>query len=237
MNTHHVPTLFRRSPLPPYRLMPLLTPGCEWASVTPAEGMTATRWYEGATVAWTPVVDGELSVHGIIGLLAEPDDITGRWMLRTKVPAESPIPDVAHVVHLDPERGLRTQWTPLDESGADAVAGATVFDRGPFALGTFALLLDALREAVGTDPGPFEFGTYTLSYDRELSTFRVRLHYEADVLDGVPTRFNDLMVWLVNNPQVDGVVWKHNVAGLAKVKRRDALAFLPSEVAAPTQPG
>lgn len=88
-----IPTLFRRDPDDMRRVLPEVTPGCEW--VLAGEGV-ATRKYDGTCV-----------------MLAE----NGAWWARREVkPGKTPPPGWIEADH-DDTTGKRVGWEPIEQSG------------------------------------------------------------------------------------------------------------------------
>jgi hypothetical protein len=95
-----IPTLFRRDPEDMRRVLPEVTPDCEW--VLAGEG-TPTRKYDGTCVMF----DGE------------------RWWARREVkPGKNP-PDGWVEVDHDDVTGKRVGWEPADQSGFAKFLGET----------------------------------------------------------------------------------------------------------------
>jgi hypothetical protein len=86
-----IPTVFRRDPDDMRRVLPEVTPGCEW--VLAGEGV-ATRKYDGTCVMF----DGE------------------RWWARREVKRGKPTPQVFQLVDTDPATGKSVGWEPIENS-------------------------------------------------------------------------------------------------------------------------
>lgn len=87
-----IPTLFRRDPDDMRRVLPEVTPGCEW--VTDGEGV-ATRKYDGTCVMF----DGS------------------RWWARREVKPGKKTPEGYDPISTDPNTGKTMGWEPIEQSG------------------------------------------------------------------------------------------------------------------------
>lgn len=110
-----IPTLFRRDPEDMRRVLPEVTPGCEW--VLAGEGV-ATRKYDGTCV----MLDDEC-----------------RWWARREVKPGKPRPMGYRVVEADPATNKAVGWEPIDQSPfakfhAEAVAAGDGFEPGTYEL-------------------------------------------------------------------------------------------------------
>lgn len=86
-----IPTVFRRDPADMRRVLPEVTPGCEW--VLAGEG-TATRKYDGTCVML---------------------DADGWWARREVKPGKTP-PANYRPVETDPATGKTVGWEPVEQS-------------------------------------------------------------------------------------------------------------------------
>lgn len=107
-----IPTLFRRDPDDMRRVLPEVTPGCEW--VLAGEG-EATRKYDGTCVMF----DGE------------------RWWARREVKPGKDAPAGFEPIETDENTGKTVGWEPAEQSGfakwlTEAVAGRTHLRSAPY---------------------------------------------------------------------------------------------------------
>lgn len=109
-----IPTLFKRDPDDMRRVLPEVTPGCEW--VLAGEGI-ATRKYDGTCVMF----DGE------------------RWWARREVKPGKDAPAGWVQVDHDETTGKRVGWEPA-EQGSFWKAHLEALDGGPWAVGTYELV-------------------------------------------------------------------------------------------------
>jgi hypothetical protein len=86
-----IPTLFRRDPDDPRRLLPEVTPGCEW--VFAGEG-APTRKFDGTCVMFDGV----------------------QWWARREVKPGKPWPDLYQALMTDEATGKTVGWEPIEQS-------------------------------------------------------------------------------------------------------------------------
>lgn len=109
-----VPTLFRRDPENMRRVLPEVTPGCEW--VLAGEGVP-TRKYDGTCVML---------------------DADGNWWGRREVKADKPHPANYQVVGWDATTGKTVGWEPIEQSPF-ARFHAEALEIGTYEPGTYEL--------------------------------------------------------------------------------------------------
>lgn len=117
-----IPTVLKRDPENPRRVLPEVTPGCEW--VLACEGV-ATRKYDGTCC----MLDGE-----------------GDWWARREVrPGKQP-PAGFVPVETDPATGKTQGWEPIGQSPFARWHAGAVEDAGPLAPGTYELVGPKINE-------------------------------------------------------------------------------------------
>lgn len=225
-----IPNLFVRDPNG--TVIPKIADAQSWVIL---DRCTVTRLYSGPVFAYMPVIDGELSVHGVTGILGvlRGDEVPGRWMVRAVHGAHELSPKWFTQAEFDVVRKRVVGWVPVEESEHREVFEAAVTGQ------------------------PYPFDTFSVVDGRLLS------HWDAEVFTGEPfEEFGQgfvemgalpnmwaVLLWLSTREDCAGVVWKHPIAGTAKLTRADAAAVLALDrvsfgreivagvVAAPTQPG
>jgi hypothetical protein len=102
---------------------------------------------------------------------------------------------------VDEETGKQPGWVPVLDTPEDK------WHREAFAE---AERPDGTYELIGpkVQGNPYHFGGHRL------------LRHGAVKLEGVPTRYDDLRIWLERN-YMEGIVWHHEDGRMAKIKRRD----------------
>ena len=96
-----IPTLFLRDPANPSRVVPEVTPGCEW--VMRGEGR-ATRKYDGTCVMFDGVA----------------------WWARREVKPGKGAPDGWEPISEDPNTGKRMGWEPISQSSYAKIHAAVL---------------------------------------------------------------------------------------------------------------
>lgn len=91
-----IPTLFKRDPEDMRRVLPVVTPGCEW--VLEGQGV-ATRKYDGTCMMF----DGDAAER--------------RWFARREVKIGKPVPPGFVPVQADDVTGKTVGWEPAEQSG------------------------------------------------------------------------------------------------------------------------
>jgi len=218
-----IPTLFRRDVLTPALITREVHPDCQW--VLDGEG-EPTRKYDGTCVGFFPMVRGEVRLGGIGSHeVAVLDDLTAVWLARREVKAgKTPPPGFITAQH-DETTGKTVGWEPVEQSSfaklhteALALHGGEVLDEWP----TRGPVLGGTYELIGTkvNGNPEKLNEHIL----------VRHGYiaadERDVLNAMPRDFDGLIEWLLADCSWEGVVWHHPDGRRAKLKVRDALAYV-----------
>jgi hypothetical protein len=203
-----IPTLFQRDPDQPALITREVHPDCQW--VLDGEG-TPTRKLDGTCMGYFPAVRGEVRVRGGIGSseVTEPSDVTGVWLARREVKANQSAPDGFIVEQEDELTGKAVGWVPAEQS--------------PF----HKYFTEALPR-IGCSP---YFGTYELCGPKvngnpeKLAVHHLFRHHDAERLAGVPRDFDGLITWLLRQT-IEGVVWHAADGAMAKLKVRDARAYV-----------
>jgi hypothetical protein len=190
-----IPTLFRRDPEDMRRVLPEVTPGCEW--VMAGEG-TPTRKYDGTCVMF----DGE------------------HWFARREVKQGKAAPPGFQAIEMDEVTGKTVGWEPIEQSGyarwqAEAVReaneAADEAERSePWPVGTYELI------------GPKVNGNPEHEEGHVLITHRFA--EEVFVGPPAAYSYDLLRQEVVNLRDVygaEGVVWHHPDGRMAKLKARD----------------
>jgi len=204
-----IPTLFRRDPAQPALITREVHPDCQW--VLDGEGHP-TRKLDGTCMGYFPAVHGEIRIHGGVGSgeVSEPGDLTGVWLARREVKANQSAPDEFIIEQEDEVTGKVVGWVPAEQS--------------PF----HRYFAEALPR-IGCSP---YFGTYELCGPKvngnpeKLAVHHLFRHHDAQRLAGVPRDFDSLLEWLLAHCQWEGVVWQHADGRMAKLKVRDAVAYV-----------
>lgn len=207
-----IPTLFRRDPDQPALITREVHPDCEWVFSQP--GVTATRKYDGTCVGYFPAVHGEVRIHGGIGSgeVHEPGDVTGVWLARREVKRGQTAPEGFVLEQADPVTGKAVGWVPIDQS--------------PF----HRYFCEALPR-LGCSP---YYGTYELCGPKvngnpeHFAVHSLIRHHDAEKLKGVPLDFDGLISWLLRQT-CEGVVWQAADGRMAKLKVRDARAYVAAQ--------
>lgn len=207
-----IPTLFRRDPDNPALITRDVHPDCQW--VLDGEG-TPTRKLDGTCVGYFPAVRGEVRVHGGIGSgeVHDSGDVTGVWFARREVKANQSAPDGFIVEQEDPVTGKAVGWVPIEQSS---------FHR---------YFVEALPR-IGCSP---YFGTYELCGPKvngnpeKLAVHHLFRHVDIERLKSVPRDFDGLIEWLLSACNWEGAVWHHPDGRMAKLKVRDALAYVKAQ--------
>lgn len=208
---HKIPSLYLGDPVVPAIPCPVVQGGCYW--VISGHGQ-ATRKYDGLCVAYLP--------------MRYSGDERSVWPL-------DPYP-LHYQPGADPTQALNKGWFvretyPLGVRSApgfaqvDADASTVIGWR----LADYTPLGELVNSA--TKAGQFQTGTYELvgpgvkGNPHEFDTLRLIKHSDAEVLADVPTRFDDLMHWLIDHADYAGVVWHHPDGRMAQMERAAALRW------------
>lgn len=192
-----IPTLFRRDPDQPALITRELHPDCAWV----LEGLgQATRKFDGTCVMW----DGT------------------EWRARREVkPGKNP-PSRYRAEQTDAATGKTVGWEPIDQSSfaklhAEAI-DTCILDkhphRDPVPGGTYELV------------GPKVNGNPEKLNEHILVRHGYIAAVERDVLNAIPRDFDGLIEWLLADCEWEGVVWHGPDEQMAKLKVRDALAYV-----------
>jgi hypothetical protein len=187
-----IPTVFRRDPDDMRRVLPEITPGCEW--VLAGEGR-ATRKYDGTCCMF----DG------------------ARWWARREVkPPKTPPSHFATVDH-DPVTGKTVGWVPMESSSfarwhAEALRNLEEADDDICAMATGTYELCGPK--VQGDPEGFRI--HTLVRHSAAETILL-LDGEPLTFD----RIRDEVVRQHVAWGIEGIVWHHPDGRMAKLKARD----------------
>jgi hypothetical protein len=206
-----IPTLFRRDPRQPALITREVHPDCQW--VLDGSG-TATRKYDGTCVGYFPAVDGKADTQAGVGSaeVSMRDQVTGVWLARREVKPGQSAPEGFVLEQTDDATGKQVGWVPIEQSA---------FHR---------YFCEALPR-LGCSP---YFGTYELcgpKVNGNPESFAVHClvrHHDAERLKGVPRDFDGLITWLLKQPH-EGVVWHAPDGRMAKLKVRDARAYLAAK--------
>jgi hypothetical protein len=147
-----IPTLFVRDPEDRGRVLPQVTPGCEW--VLAGEGR-ATRKYDGTCVMF---------------------DGTSWWSRREVKPGKTPPPGWVQVDH-DDTTGKRVGWEPAEQSGFAKFLREAV-EGGEYEAGTYELV----GPKVNGNPEGFESHAVVRHGQKELIVGRLDFASLADWL-------------------------------------------------------
>lgn len=204
-----IPTLFRRDPDQPALITREVHPDCQW--VLAGEGVP-TRKLDGTCVGYFPAVHGEVRVHGGVGSheVAEPDDVIGVWLARRELKRGQTAPDGFVLEQADPVTGKAVGWVPIEQS-------------------SFLKYFNEALPRIGCSP---YFGTYELCGPKvngnpeKLAVHHLFRHHDAERLKGVPRDFDGLIAWLLADCDWEGIVWHGPDGQMAKLKVRDALAYV-----------
>lgn len=197
-----IPTLFQRDPADRGRLLPEVSPGCEW--VLAGQGHATRKW------------------DGTACLVRD-----GRLYRRAMVKPPRPDPPGFELAQHDFVTGKRFGWVPVTggpderwhlEGWANLHALAA---HHPDYLGETPA--NGTYELVGprVNGNPDGFATHELIFHGW-----ARSHVELADLDACPRTFHELAAWLGARPY-EGVVWHHPDGRMAKAKRRDFPVALP----------
>lgn len=196
-----IPTVFKRDPENMRRVLPEVTPGCEW--VLAGEGV-ATRKYDGTCCMFSP---GEtLSDEGC-------------WYTRREVKPGKPPPENFVAIETDENTGKTVGWQPIDQSGyakwhkqaVEAEAGD--YEDSPRAEGTYELC------GPKVNGNPERYLGHVLIAHRE--AVRIPMAF-AENYEGVPgLTYLGLRSLLSASFPFEGIVWHHPDGRMAKLKRRD----------------
>ena len=206
-----IPTLFRRDPDNPALITRDVHPDCQW--VIDGEGVP-TRKYDGTCLGYFPAVRGEIRIHDGIGSdeVHEPGDVTGVWFARREVKRGQTAPNEFVLEEADPVTGKAVGWVPVEQSAFHRYFCEALPRLGcsPY-LGTY--------EPCGpkVNGNPEHFAVHAL----------VR-HHDAEKLKGVPRDFDGLISWLLKQT-CEGVVWHGTNGQMAKLKVRDARAYVAAQ--------
>jgi hypothetical protein len=138
-------------------------------------------------------------------------DDGGNWWARREVKPGKPRPSGFVPADHDEATGKTVGWEPIYQSAwvkfwDEAFARQRETGQPPKS-GTYELCGPKVNR------NPEAFDQHTL----------VR-HDDAAVLTDVPRDFDGLMLWLLDHPGIEGIVWHHPDGRMAKLKVRDAEA-------------
>lgn len=186
-----IPTLFRRDPADMRRVLPEVTPGCEW--VLAGEGV-ATRKYDGTCVLIRR--DG-LAVHA--------------FARREVKPGKTPPPNWVEVDH-DDTTGKRMGWEPAEQSGFAKWITAALDNM----LADGCELLPGTYELIGprVQGNPEQWDMEWLVRHDEAEVLSLGF-----ALDGEHA-FEKLGIYLRALGH-EGIVWHHPDGRMVKIKARD----------------
>lgn len=204
-----IPTVFRRDPEQPELITRDVHPDCRW--VLDGEGVPL-RKLDGTCMGYFPAVRGEVRIHDGIGSseVHEPGDVTGVWLARREVKRGQTAPDGFVLGEADPVTGKAVGWVPVEQS--------------PF----HRYFAEALPR-IGCSPF---FGTYELCGPKvngnpeKIAIHHLFRHQDIERLHGVPRDFDGLIEWLLADCHGEGAVWHHPDGRMAKLKVRDAIAYV-----------
>jgi hypothetical protein len=139
-------------------------------------------------------------------------DADGAWWARREVKPGKTAPANYVPVSTDPNTGKTMGWEPIEQSAfakfhAEALSShAAHFGPGHFEVGTYELI------GIKVNGNP----------ERIDPDFRHQLmsHDHAETLDA-PRDHDGLRQWLLDHPELEGIVWHHADGRMCKLKRRD----------------
>lgn len=169
----------------------------------PDDNMRITREVT-AGCGW--VIDGEgVATRKYDGTCVIFDDI--EWWARREVKRGKPAPAFFVPISTDSAAGKMIGWEPITESGfakwhADA--------------------LNHVSPVKSWEPGTYELIGPEINGNPEGSPFHLLVrHATALRLREVPRTFNGLREYLLDVPDMEGIVWHHGDGRMAKLKRKD----------------
>lgn len=208
---YKIPSLYLGDPVVPAIPCPVVQGGCHW--VISGHGQ-ATRKYDGLCVAYLPV-RGSRQDHGIRPLGSYPTH---------------------YAANTDYTAGLERDWFiretyPL---GVNVAPGFTQIDADAnnvigWRLASYTGQWELVTSV--TEGGQFKDGTYELigpgvkGNPHGLDAHQLIRHADVEVLADVPTRFDELMHWLIDHAEHTGVVWHHQDGRMAQMERAAALRW------------
>lgn len=218
-----IPTLFRRDVLTPALITREVHPDCQW--VLDGAGQ-ATRKFDATCVGFFPAVRGEVRLGGVGSHeVNEPGDLTGVWLARREVKAgKTPPPGFVAVQH-DEATGKTVGWEPVEQSSFAKVhteALATgVLDEWPHEEPCLGATYELLGPKVNGNPEKLN--------DHLLVRHGYIAAVEREVLNVLPRDFDGLIEWLLADCEWEGIVWHGPDGKMAKLKVRDALAYVKAQ--------
>lgn len=187
-----IPTLFKRDPDDMRRLLPEVTPGCEW--VLAGEGI-ATRKYDGVCVRLTA---------------------DAQWWARREVKPGKEAPTAFVEVDYDPVTDKRYGWEPIEQTGWGKFLAEADFDvESLLDAGTFELC----GPKINGNPEHYEthrlvrHASAQVAPDAELRLSGVSIEQAYERLKP--------WILDLGQYGWEGVVWHHPDGRMAKLKARD----------------
>lgn len=191
---HKIPTLFKRDPDDMRRVLPEITPGCEW--VLAGEGVP-TRKYDGTCVMFD-------------GL---------QWWARREVKQGRPYPPVFRLVDFDSFTGKSVGWEPVEQSPFAKFyrqAVIAVDEDSPMPVeweeGTYELI----GPKINGNPERRLVHTLVRHADAEIIE---PLYLPSDPLQAYGALAEVLST--LGNQGAEGIVWHHSDGRMVKLKARD----------------
>lgn len=210
-----IPTLYLDDPAMPGIPCPVVQGGCHWVI---SDHGQATRKYDGLCLAYLPMRQSR-HAYGTRPLDSYPahyqpvteqeyqnDPETRRgWFVRETHPHGIRTPPGFMRVDMDAANVIG--WRLASYTGHHELVESVTKD-GQFEAGTYELVGPSIKG------NPHGFDSHQLI-----------AHRDAEILPDVPTRFDDLIHWLIDHPEHAGVVWRHQDGRMAQMERDAALRW------------